>query len=78
MREGRAGGERPPDRRCDRTPAFWLVARGFSGPLSRAASVERAASGSVTSAVEESLGQPRLGDVPRVQQRGDRRALARI
>jgi len=38
------------------TPAFWLVARRFSGPMSRAASAERAASGSVTSAVEEILG----------------------
>jgi ATP-binding cassette, subfamily B, bacterial len=36
-------------------PVFWLVARAFSGPLSRAASRERAASGSVTSTVEESL-----------------------
>ncbi len=37
-------------------PAFWLLARGFSGPLSRAADAERAASGSLASAVEESLG----------------------
>jgi ATP-binding cassette subfamily B protein len=36
-------------------PVFWLVARRFSGPLSRAASAERAASSSVTSAVEEIL-----------------------
>jgi ATP-binding cassette, subfamily B, bacterial len=41
-------------------PAFWLVARGFSGPLSRAASAERAASGSVASTVEESLANQAL------------------
>jgi ATP-binding cassette, subfamily B, bacterial len=41
-------------------PAFWVVARAFAGPLSRAASVERTASGSVTSAVEESLANQAL------------------
>ncbi len=41
-------------------PAFWLVARGFSGPLSRAADTERAASGSLASAVEESLANQAL------------------
>jgi ATP-binding cassette, subfamily B, bacterial len=41
-------------------PAFWVVARVFAGPLSRAASVERTASGSVTSAVEESLANQAL------------------
>jgi ATP-binding cassette subfamily B protein len=41
-------------------PVFWLVARRFSGPLSRAASRERAANGSVTSAVEESLANQAL------------------
>jgi ATP-binding cassette, subfamily B, bacterial len=34
-------------------PAFWLLARGFSGPLSRAADAERATSGSLASALEE-------------------------
>lgn len=41
-------------------PAFWLLARGFSGPLNRAANVERTASGSVTSVVEESLANQAL------------------
>jgi len=41
-------------------PAFWLLARGFSGPLSRAADAERAASGSLASAVEESLSNQAL------------------
>lgn len=41
-------------------PAFWLLARVFSGPLSRAASRERTASGSVTSTVEESLANQAL------------------
>ena len=41
-------------------PAFWLLARLFSGPLSRAASRERTASGSVTSTVEESLANQAL------------------
>jgi ATP-binding cassette, subfamily B, bacterial len=41
-------------------PAFWVVARLFSGPLSRAASQERSASGSVTSTVEESLANQAL------------------
>jgi ATP-binding cassette, subfamily B, bacterial len=41
-------------------PAFWLLARGFSGPLSRAADAERAASGSLASAIEESLGNQAL------------------
>jgi len=37
-------------------PAFWLLARGFSGPARRAADAERAASGSLASTIEESLG----------------------
>jgi len=37
-------------------PAFWLLARSFSGPVRRAADAERAASGSLASTVEESLG----------------------
>jgi ATP-binding cassette subfamily B protein len=37
-------------------PAFWVLARGFSGPARRAADAERAASGSLASTVEESLG----------------------
>jgi ATP-binding cassette, subfamily B, bacterial len=41
-------------------PAFWLLARRFSGPLSRAADAERAASGSLASAVEESLANQAL------------------
>ncbi len=41
-------------------PAFWVVARLFSGPLSRAASQERTASGTVTSTVEESLANQAL------------------
>ncbi len=41
-------------------PASWLLARGFSGPLSRAADAERAASGSLASAVEESLANQAL------------------
>jgi ATP-binding cassette, subfamily B, bacterial len=41
-------------------PAFWVVARLFSGPLSRAASLERTASGSVTSTVEENLANQAL------------------
>jgi ATP-binding cassette subfamily B protein len=36
-------------------PLFWLAARGFSGGLSRAAAQERAVSGSLASAIEESL-----------------------
>ncbi len=41
-------------------PAFWLLARGFSGPARRAADAERAASGSLASAVEESLANQAL------------------
>jgi ATP-binding cassette, subfamily B, bacterial len=40
--------------------AFWLLARGFSGPARRAADAERAASGSLASAVEESLANQML------------------
>jgi ATP-binding cassette, subfamily B, bacterial len=41
-------------------PAFWLLARGFSGPARRAADAERAASGALASAVEESLANQAL------------------
>ncbi len=41
-------------------PLFWLASRGFSGRLARAAGQERAASGSITSAVEESLSNQTL------------------
>jgi ATP-binding cassette, subfamily B, bacterial len=41
-------------------PAFWLLARSFSGPARRAAEAERAASGSLASAVEESLANQAL------------------
>jgi ATP-binding cassette, subfamily B, bacterial len=41
-------------------PLFWLAARGFSGQLAKAAQRERAASGSIASAVEESLSNQAL------------------
>jgi ATP-binding cassette subfamily B protein len=41
-------------------PLFWLASRGFSGRLARAAGREREASGSITSAVEESLSNQAL------------------
>jgi len=42
------------------SPAFWLLARSFSGPARRAAEAERAASGSLANAVEESLANQAL------------------
>lgn len=41
-------------------PLFWLASRSFGGRLSRAASRERAVSGSITSVVEESLSNQAL------------------
>lgn len=41
-------------------PLFWLASRGFSGRLAWAAGQEREASGSITSAVEESLSNQAL------------------
>jgi ATP-binding cassette subfamily B protein len=41
-------------------PLFWLVSRAFSGRLARAAGQEREASGSISSAVEESLSNQAL------------------
>jgi ATP-binding cassette, subfamily B, bacterial len=41
-------------------PLFWLVSRGFSGRLAAAADREREASGSITSAVQESLSSQAL------------------
>jgi ATP-binding cassette subfamily B protein len=41
-------------------PLFWLASRGFSGRLARAAAREREVSGSITSAVEESLSNQAL------------------
>ncbi len=41
-------------------PLFWLASRGFSGRLARASGHEREASGSITSAVEESLSNQAL------------------
>jgi ATP-binding cassette, subfamily B, bacterial len=41
-------------------PLFWLVSRGFSGRLADASDAERAASGAITSTVEESLSNQAL------------------
>jgi ATP-binding cassette, subfamily B, bacterial len=45
---------------CAVAPLFWLVSKGFSGRLAVAAERERAASGSITSRVEESLSNQAL------------------
>jgi ATP-binding cassette subfamily B protein len=42
------------------TPVFWLITRGFSGPMARAADRERAGSGALASAVEEGLSNQAL------------------
>jgi ATP-binding cassette subfamily B protein len=41
-------------------PVFWLASRGFSGPIARAAERERALTGRLTSAIEETLSSQAL------------------
>jgi ATP-binding cassette subfamily B protein len=45
---------------CGVAPVFWLATRGFSGRVQRAAERERAVTGQLTSAVEESLSNQAL------------------